>query len=108
MIAELPAPVRLFFESDAARDDEGLRAVLAPEIHVHDEAQDYHGPDEVIAWRKAAAAKYTYTSTPLAHEHAGDQVRVRARLEGNFPGSPADVTYAFVLRDGLIAGLGIG
>jgi hypothetical protein len=37
----------------------------------------------------------------------GDHYAVTTRLEGNFPGSPVDLVYRFVLRDGLINGLEI-
>jgi hypothetical protein len=108
MSLELPDPVRRFFESDQAQDAAGLRAVLAPDIHVHDEARDYHGPDEVAAWRRDARAKYRYTSTPLAVRSEGDGTVVRARLDGNFPGSPVEVDYTFRLTGGQISGLTIG
>ncbi len=108
MNPELPDTVRRYFEADAAQDREGMRAVLSPTVHVHDESHDYHGIDEVLAWKKSSSERYQYTSTPFASEQSVDSVSVQSRLEGNFPGSPVDVTYLFRLKDGLIEELKIG
>jgi ketosteroid isomerase-like protein len=104
----MPDPVRQYFVSEAAGDDEGLRAVLADDVHVHDEGEDYRGPNEVVAWLQAARETYAATTTPLSVEQNGDDVAVRSRLEGKFPGSPVEVTFSFLLSDGLISRLAIG
>jgi hypothetical protein len=43
----------------------------------------------------------------LAASQDGETVLLTARLTGNFPGSPVELTYAFVLRDQRIVSLEI-
>jgi hypothetical protein len=38
----------------------------------------------------------------------GDLARVAAKVSGNFPGSPVELTFAFRIEGDQIAGLGIG
>jgi hypothetical protein len=45
---------------------------------------------------------------PLDASVSGKAVKLRARLMGDFPGSPADLDYTFTLANGKITSLEIG
>jgi hypothetical protein len=55
----------------------------------------------------ATKKKYGHTITPLELAERGGQSVLKARLSGNFPGSPITVNFSFVLADGRIRSLEI-
>jgi len=102
----LPKPIAAYFAADAGNRPAIADCFIADAV-VIDERQTHQGRDAIARWRAEAAAKYQYTSEPIAIEDAGDRTIVTAHLVGNFPGSPVDLRYAFTLADGAIARLEI-
>lgn len=108
MTIALPPPFATFFAADAAADIEGFLGCFARDAVVTDERQTHRGHEAIRAWKTRAAAQYDYVAEPFAFtEESGGRSVVTARLTGNFPGSPVDLHYRFVLADGLIAALEI-
>jgi len=109
MATELPVTLTRYIVAQNDLDAERMAACFAPDATVHDEGHTYVGRDAIREWKLATIAKYAISIEPL--EAAGDARRlaVKARVTGNFPGSPADLTYGFVLDEaGLICELVIG
>jgi hypothetical protein len=52
--------------------------------------------------------KYKYVIEPLDASVSGNSVKLRTRLTGDFPGSPADLDFKFMLANDKIASLEIG
>ena len=74
---------------------------------VKDEGQTYIGREAIGLWRTEASAKYSYVSVPHTIVSDGDRTVVTSRLTGNFPGSPVDLRFFFLLKDDKIAQLEI-
>jgi hypothetical protein len=53
-------------------------------------------------------AKYQHVIVPLEVIEKDDVTQVRARVSGQFPGSPVTLTFAFRLNREQITGLEIG
>ena len=105
---QLPRPIQTFFTASAPQDGHVIAAAFAPDAVVHDEGQTHHGPQAIQAWWLAAKAKYRHHAEPIdATDRAGKTV-VRATVTGDFPGSPAVLTFTFGLAQDRIADLGIG
>lgn len=104
----LPIPIQTYFAAHAPQDSAALAAAFAPDAIVQDEGAVHHGPDAIIAWWQAAKAKYRHRAEPLDMTAAGDKLLVRARVSGDFPGSPAVLTFAFGLTGDRIQDLRIG
>lgn len=104
----LPSPIQTYFTAEAPQDGARLAAVFAPDAIVHDEGATHRGPEEIVAWWKAAKARYRHRAEPLDMTEAGGKHLVRARVSGDFPGSPAVLTFTFGLRGELIDELRIG
>lgn len=104
----LPAAVSTYFTARAPEDGAAFAAAFAPEAIVHDEGQRHQGGPAIRDWWLAAKAKYRHEAVPLEVTEAGGKTLVRARVTGDFPGSPAVLTFTFGLRDGRIAELAIG
>lgn len=102
---QLPDPIQTYF---TATDRETVASAFAPHAVVHDEAQLHRGPEEIGAWWQASKTKYRHHAAPLdLAEDAGKTV-VRARVTGDFPGSPAVLTFRFGLTENRISDLEIG
>lgn len=102
----LPAPVAAFYEADRTDGDAVARCFTQTPI-VIDEGNTYDTPQAIARWRNEAATQFEYTVEPRHMERSGDAVLVVATVAGNFPGSPVDLSYAFVLDGDRIARLEI-
>jgi len=103
MKTELPAILDRYFAAQNALDAEAMTACFAPDARVRDEGRDYAGRDAIREWKRATIAKYGIRIAPLSITRKEASTIVIARVAGNFPGSPADLTYGFgISADGLI------
>jgi len=109
MALAFPDPLPRYFAAQNALDAEAMVACFAPDAKVHDERRAYAGRDAILGWKRDTIAKYGISIEPLEARESGGDILVTARVAGNFPGSPADLTYTFGLSpDGLIRTLSIG
>jgi hypothetical protein len=104
----LPAPIRTYFTAQAPQEDAAFAAAFAPDATVQDEGARHHGPEAIRQWWLAAKAKYRHSAEPLEITEAGGKLVVRARVSGEFPGSPAVLRFAFGLTGDRIRDLRIG
>ena len=104
----LPLPVEKYFHADRGNDPEAMLQAFATDATVTDEGQTHRGCQAIEAWWRAAKADYQHFAEPLDCSGQDDEHRVRARVTGNFPGSPAVLTFAFRLHGDRIAALEIG
>ena len=96
MPANVPDVVNRYFDLDAERDVDGIVALFTDDATVIDEGEARHGIEAIRGWQTGAATEYRYTTTIIDSEALGeDHHRVRARLEGNFPGGTVDLNYDF-------------
>jgi hypothetical protein len=104
----LPAAIQVYFEADTRNDREAVLACFAPEAIVGDEGRSHVGHDGIARWWEDTKARYRPVAVPLEASTQGQTTRVRARVSGAFPGSPAVLTFGFVLAGDTIAALEIG
>jgi hypothetical protein len=107
MILELPRPVATYLAAEKAKDTDMLVLCFADDALVHDEDRDYRGLDAIRAWKQEAEAKYQYVMEPLDASVSENTVKLRARLTGNFPGSPLELDHTFTLANDKIISLEI-
>jgi hypothetical protein len=103
---ELPAPIAAYFAADAA-DAHGVARCFTENAVVVDEHREHRGRRAIARWKAEATTKYHYTSEPLTVDVSGADVIVAARVTGDFPGSPIELRYRFVLDGDKIARLEI-
>ena len=104
----LPPPVHAYFTAQAPQDRDAFAAAFAQDAVVSDEGQTYRGRPAITAWWLEAKAKYRYHAEPIDRTEAGGKALVRATVTGEFPGSPAVLTFAFGLDGDRISDLEIG
>ena len=105
----LPANLAEYFTAQNAHDTDATLSCFAPDATVRDEGENITGHAAIRAWIERTSAKYRATAEPLEYSSEGGRAIVVARVSGNFPGSPADLTFRFGFNgDGLINALEIG
>ncbi|TNC62869.1 nuclear transport factor 2 family protein [Rubellimicrobium roseum] len=105
---QLSSPVRTYFDAEQQNDADTLAAAFTDDAVVRDEGAEHVGPAAIRAWWQAAKAKYRHVAEPIDAIPADGRTVVRARVTGQFPGSPATLTFSFMLAGDRIARLEIG
>ena len=107
MNLNVPEPVAAYFSAEEAKDGEKLSLCFLEGGLVHDEGRDYRGHEAIRRWKQKVDEKYRYVLLPLDVQTHGDEVTVRARLTGDFAGSPVELNHIFKLANNKIASLEI-
>ena len=103
----LPPIIADYFRADRQRSGDAVAACFTDNATVMDEGQTYMGRDAIQRWKAGSSSKYSYSIEPFSIATEGDRTVVLSHLVGDFPGSPVDLRYQFVLDRQKIAGLEI-
>lgn len=103
----MPQPIKLFFYSDKTNDIQSLDRCFLDNAVVKDEGHRYTGLDAIKKWLANGKQKYEYTCEPFNIQPEDEKIVVTSHLVGNFPGSPLDLRYFFILEGDKIAALEI-
>jgi SnoaL-like protein len=103
MSIHLPAAIDLYVKAENSGDVEAMSECFAPNATVRDEGRTHRGLAAIKEWKAETKRKYNHTATPL--EITGTVLK--AKLAGNFPGSPVTLEFRFVLEGGKIVSLEI-
>jgi hypothetical protein len=104
----LPFPIQTYFDADRSSDGGALIHVFAPDGVVKDEGRSHAGRPAIDAWWRDVKNRYQHVTEPLEAAGHGDLTKVRASVTGQFPGSPAVLTFTFQLEGNQIKSLEIG
>ena len=99
MTLDAPEPIAAYLAAEEAKDADALSRCFTEDGTVHDEGRDYRGRDAIRQWKQAADEKYRYVLQMVNAQTHGDEVTVRARLTGEFPGSPVELDHIFKLSN---------
>lgn len=97
MADEMPVTLTRYFAAQNAHDVEAMLTAFAPGAEVRDEGKTYVGRGAIREWKLATSAKYRITARPLHMKREGDALATTVEVSGNFPGSPVNLTYDFLL-----------
>ncbi|PRY04357.1 nuclear transport factor 2 family protein [Paraburkholderia sp. BL25I1N1] len=101
----LPEPIAAYFAAE--HSPEALTHCFMAQAVMKADGLTHTGINAIKAFMAEASAKYSATSVPFAIEREDGFHLVRAKVTGNFPGSPIVLSYRFRLERGLIASLEI-
>lgn len=101
----LPEPLAAYFAAE--HNPAALASCFTAQAVMKDEGHTHTGIAAIQAFMAAASAKYGATSVPFALQAEDGLQVVRAKVTGNFPGSPIELSYRFRVERGLIASLEI-
>ena len=105
MTMTLPTPIAGYFAADHDRDAAAIAQRFTEDAVVKDEGKLHTGREAIRTWMTESWKKYGATTRPFAIALQTPATVVTCHVDGNFPGSPLDLRYHFVLEDDLIAQL---
>jgi ketosteroid isomerase-like protein len=95
---KLPKPVADYVAGANAKDVEAVAACFGEDAVVRDEGQTRQGLTAIREWVEEVSRKYRPTVEVLDAVETDGKTIVRGRVSGDFPGSPIELRYAFVLE----------
>ncbi|MDO1581461.1 nuclear transport factor 2 family protein [Rhizobium oryzicola] len=104
----MPESIEAYFAADHAQGPNALLPLFTPHAVVSDEHMRHDGIAAITAWWTAAKEKYRHSTEPLEGSQTDGAHIVRAKVTGQFPGSPIVLTYRFRLDGEKITALEIG
>lgn len=107
MTVQLPNVIAAYFAADRKGEAEATSACFTPDAVVIDEGNRYVGREAIRQWMANASTQYSYSVEPFDVAAGDGRIVVASHLFGNFPGSPVDLRYRFVLDGDAIAQLEI-
>ena len=107
MKPELPTVIEQYFSADKKGNAQAISDCFTDDAVVVDEGNTYTGREAIRQWMANASTQYTYTVEPFSLTEDGERTIVTSHLVGNFPGSPVDLRYLFLLEGDKIAELEI-
>lgn len=103
---KIPETIAAYFRPGGS-NGETIAENFAADAVVKDDGTTHVGTAAIREWMRHVAAEYASTVEPLALETLGSEYRVTGRVTGDFPGSPATLSYTFRLEGSRIASLEI-
>lgn len=103
----LPDSIARYFDATNRFDAASAADCFTPEAEVLDEGNTYVGTETIKNWIAHTNEKYQAHLSVIDPQQKGDEVTVSARVSGNFPGSPVELSFLFTLSQGKIARLSI-
>ena len=103
----LPKPIASYFEADRSTNVDAVAACFSEDGVVKDERKVHAGKEAIRRWKADASKKFSYTVKPFALASEAGRTMVSSHVVGDFPGSPIDLRYYFVLEGDRIAELEI-
>ena len=107
MAVKLPKIIEDYFAADRSGGTDAITACFTEDAVVKDEGKTHVGLDAIRRWKAGSVQKYSYTVEPFFIGTDNGKTLVTSHLVGDFPGSPVDLQYFFVLVDAKIAELEI-
>ncbi|RUO69406.1 nuclear transport factor 2 family protein [Idiomarina ramblicola] len=107
MTIQLPDTIKSYFEMSNGSIPIQTSECFSQDAAVLDEGGTYQGHTAIASWIKETRQKYEFSSNPIKMTTKDKHQIVEAEVSGNFPGSPALLTYSFLLSDGKIQSLEI-
>ncbi len=95
---KLPGPVAAYVDGANAQDAHAVAACFNEDAVVRDEGRERHGIAAIRDWVEEVSAKYRPIVDILDVAERDGKTIVTGRVSGNFPGSPINLRYAFVLQ----------
>jgi hypothetical protein len=108
MSIDLEPSIDLYVKAENSGEVRLLADCFAPDATVRDEGHTYMGLASIQQWKAETKNRYSHTVEPLQVTHREGKTILKAKLAGDFPGSPVTLNFSFVLQGGKIASLEIG
>lgn len=105
MTMKLPTAIAGYFAADRDRDAAALARNFTEHAVVRDDGKLHTGREAIQTWMSDSWQKYGSTTEPFAIANQAGTTIVTSHVAGDFPGSPIDLRFHFVLEGDLIGKL---
>jgi ketosteroid isomerase-like protein len=102
MNPNLPESISAYFSASNGQDTSHIEHYFSADAVVIDEGSPRRGLAAIGSWMQEAQTRFQFRAEPKAVARDDERVVVTATVTGNFPGSPASLHYAFLLKDNKI------
>ncbi|MQY44465.1 nuclear transport factor 2 family protein [Rhizobiales bacterium RZME27] len=103
----MPLVVESYFEADNRNDAGAFSAAFSIGAIVEDDGARHLGSTAILDWWAKTRKTARYVVEPLEAKVNGEKAFVRAKVSGEFSGSPVMLDYCFTFRGGKIIRLEI-
>ncbi|WKA31054.1 nuclear transport factor 2 family protein [Bradyrhizobium roseum] len=107
MTLKLPSSIQAYFDADRDGGPDAVAASFTEDGIVKDKGETHTGREAIRKWMADPAQQYSYTVEPFFIATENGKTQVTGHAVGDFPGSPIDLRFFFVLADDKIAELEI-
>lgn len=107
MTIKLPKGIEDYFEADRTGSPDVIASTFTQNGIVKDKGLTHRGRDAIRAWMADEAQQYSYMVEPFFIATENGKTQVTAHAVGDFPGSPIDLRFFFVLANDKVAELEI-
>lgn len=107
MTIKLPKAIEAYFEADRTGSPEVIATTFTEDGIVKDKGETHKGRKAIRDWMADEAQQYSYTVKPFLITIENGKTQVSAHTAGDFPGSPIDLRFIFVLAGDKVAELEI-
>jgi hypothetical protein len=108
MSVRLPHPIDIYIALENSPDSGDVADCFAADAVVRDEGGTHKGLAAIAQWLAGTKKKYNHVIEPLGLRKQGGRTVLKAKLAGDFPGSPITLEFSFLLKQRKIAALEIG
>lgn len=107
MSIKLPKAIESYFDADRDGGPDDVAAAFTEDCIVKDKGKTHKGRDAVRAWMADESQQYSYRVEPFLIVTENGKTVVTAHAVGDFPGSPIDLRFFFVLAGNKVSELEI-
>ncbi|WJH37686.1 nuclear transport factor 2 family protein (plasmid) [Aliirhizobium terrae] len=107
MTVKLPRAIEAYFDADRTGNPETIADAFTENGIVRDKGETHRGRDAIRMWMADESQQYDYTVDPCLISNEHGKTVVTAHAVGDFPGSPIDLRFIFVLANEKVAELEI-
>lgn len=103
----LPKVIDKYIKASNDSDLKNFISCFSDSATVLDEGELLTGHQAIREWFTKTRKNYEFKSEPVSFEDKGENIILKSKVSGNFPGSPVVLDYQFKIRSGLIQNLRI-
>lgn len=107
MALMLPTAIQAYFNADREGIPDAVAAAFTANGIVKDKGKTHRGRKAIRAWMADESQQYSYTVEPFMITTENGKTVVTSHAAGDFPGSPIDLRFLFVLAGDAVAELEI-
>jgi hypothetical protein len=107
MTVKLPKAIEAYFDADRTGNPETISGAFTENGIVKDKGETHRGRDAIRMWMADESQQYDYTVEPFLISNEHGKTVVTAHAVGDFPGSPIDLRFLFVIAEDKVAELEI-